>query len=311
MSRGLDIERGDRRDVPRAEPSRPIDGHPRDPSLRSVTLPSRDFSLPSGPEREPVWARRGSYRLRDSESRILVVAATFRVVLERDLAGAYEGDVDRLRQDVKHLVGQGLLQRREIASDDAGHREAVLTLTPEGGAVLQAARAPDRPDGQPVQAIHAGWQKPAEVVHDASLYRMFQVEAGHIERQRGRVVRVVLGEDLKREWLRRANDPTAMPRTEADARTARAAAECQLPVVNGHVEIPDVRIEYETAEGRTGRVDLELVTEAYRAGQVAAKRAAGFTLYSAGGRSGMHALGGTGKHAGARSPDLMSELLSL
>ena len=90
----------------------------------------------------------------------------------------------------------------------------------------------------------------------------------------------------------------------------RAAAACHLPVVHGDVEIPDVRVEYRDADGRTGRVDLELVTDAYHAGQIAAKRAAGFTLYSAHGGPGIHALGDSPR-AGASSPDHLSSLLSL
>jgi hypothetical protein len=140
---------------------------------------------------------------------------------------------------------------------------------------------------------------------------MYQVEAASIERHGGHVVRVVLGDELKREYLKRLNQPGEQERPDEPTRVARAAAACSLPVVNGHVEIPDVRVEYADAAGRSGRVDLELVTDAYHAGHIAAKRAAGFTLYSAGGGHGMHALGDPGPRAGASSPDFVSSLLSL
>ena len=44
--------------------------------------------------------------------------------------------------------------------------------------------------------------------------------------------------------------------------------------------IPDLRIEYETRDGEAARVDLELVTEHYRPGQLADKARAGFSLYA-------------------------------
>ena len=47
--------------------------------------------------------------------------------------------------------------------------------------------------------------------------------------------------------------------------------------------LPDVRIEYDTASGERSKVNLELTTDHYHAGQLAAKARAGFTLYSASG----------------------------
>jgi hypothetical protein len=308
MSRGLEIERDDRREQPDVRVTRatPSDGPPRDPRERSVTLPSRQFWLPAGRERETVWTRRGAYAIRDSESQILTIAATFRVVFERDLVDVEHGNRDRLGEDLRHLERQGLVLRRCVPSDDVGHCQGVVCLTREGKVLLEARRnAPHR------QMIHAGWRKPSEVVHDASLYRMYQVEAAHLERQGTSVTRVVLGDELKRDYLRRFNQAAADARLDEVGRTATAAASCGLPCVQGHVEIPDVRIEYVTSEGRSGRVDLELVTDAYHAGHIAAKRAAGFTLYSAGGGRGMHALGEPGPRAAAGSRDFVSSLLSL
>ena len=53
-----------------------------------------------------------------------------------------------------------------------------------------------------------------------------------------------------------------------------------LRVVRGKIPVPDLRIEYETREGDTARVNLELVTEHYRGRQVADKVHAGFSLYT-------------------------------
>jgi len=46
------------------------------------------------------------------------------------------------------------------------------------------------------------------------------------------------------------------------------AARHGLEVVRGKVPVPDLRIEYETRDGEAARVDLELLTEHYRPGQV-------------------------------------------
>ena len=44
--------------------------------------------------------------------------------------------------------------------------------------------------------------------------------------------------------------------------------------------MPDLRIEYRTRDGEMARSDLELATQHYRAGQLAAKVDAGFKLYA-------------------------------
>jgi hypothetical protein len=129
---------------------------------------------------------------------------------------------------------------------------------------------------------------------------MFQVEAAAIEDRGGRIDRAVLDDELKREVCARANRSRFDSDDERDQALADAAHTCHLPIVDGHIEFPDVRIEYDTAAGERGRVDLdldlELVTSAYHGGHVAGKQAAGFTLYSAGGSAarGIHSLGGGG-----------------
>jgi len=183
MSRGLDLDRDDERareeeDERRAKEARGAhrllrDDDARDPDRRSEQLPSRDFALPDGRERETVHLRAWGCRLRDTEGRTLVAAGAFRMVFERDLRdGVYRGDAERLAQDVKALRAQGLLDRRTLAVDDRGHSMGVLALTERGRALLEARRYRD-PDDGPEQAVYSGWHKPAEVIHDASLYRMF------------------------------------------------------------------------------------------------------------------------------------------
>jgi hypothetical protein len=322
MSRGLEI---DGRDTERQGTQRVRTVvTPRDPRRRSATIPARSFSLPSGLSRETVRGRERSYPLRGSECATLVTVGTFRVVFERDLReGPYRGDDTRLRQDVAALTAKGLVQRRTVASDDHGHGMGVLALTREGHALLERCRTSQGTSRPGHQAVHHGWSNPREIIHDASLYRMYQVEAAAIEARGGIIRRVVLDEELKREVFAQANRPAAIPagalptslvETRSE-RLAEAATRLSLPIVNGHVEFPDLRLEYDDPVGGQTRVDLELVSDAYHKGHVAAKQCAGFTLYSAGGNAarGIRSLGGSNGRGGSgrASPDLISSLLSL
>jgi hypothetical protein len=326
MSRGLDIERDDERDrddgparaaLPgpsnrkerdRQESIPHIDA--RDPTRRSATVPMQHFALPTRREREAVADRHRVYRLRDTESTTLVTVGTFRVVFERDLdKGPYQGDTKRLAQDLRSLGAQGLIERRTIVIDKEGHSTGVLALTDEGRRLLEARR--DERDAQHSQAVYSGWRKPAELIHDASLYRMYQVEVAAIEARGDRVDRVILDDELKRDVYRAANrQPCQTPedRTRALVESARLF---HVPVIDGHLELPDVRIEYETPGGDRARVDLELVTADYHRGHIGGKQAAGFTLYSAGGSAalGIHSLGG--RRGAPGHEHFISSLLSL
>jgi hypothetical protein len=94
--------------------------------------------------------------------------------------------------------------------------------------------------------------------------------------------------DLNRERQRAQRDADWFDREVAEwARTHG------LPVVDGHVHFPDVRIEYERPDGRRAIEDIEVITPHYRGTYAAAKARTGFTRYRAstgvggrGGRSG-------------------------
>ena len=128
--------------------------------------------------------------------------------------------------------------------------------------------------------------KPRELPHDAQVYRLFRAEAGRIETEGGRVVRVVLDYELKRDYQQYLNRPDR-PADATLEQDRRAFAEAHdLPVVRDHLELPDLRIEYETADGRLEHRDVELVTEHYSRGQLAGKAQAGFVMYRSGGGGG-------------------------
>ena len=271
-------------------------------------------SLPSGARRAVVVHVGSEYRLRGSESRTLDTLGTFRVVLTRDLTAAeYRGQRARADQDLRSLQEQGLIERRTIASDRAGHSEEFVTLTPSGQALLEAHRGPSQFSSEPRRPVHAGWAKPREVVHDGSLYRMFQLEAERIAAAGGTIQRVVLDDELKRDLYATANREDHPSAAARQARLAELARDEGLPVVDGHIALPDIRIEYETATGERARVDLELATDHYHAGHLSAKQRAGFTLYSAAGNAarGIRSLRTTGGRGASFDPHHLSGLLSL
>jgi hypothetical protein len=89
---------------------------------------------------------------------------------------------------------------------------------------------------------------------------------------------VILDYELKRNL----NRDLAMlgPDKDNPERKSEVARKHQLHVVNGKIPLPDLRLEYETAELELRHVDLELATRDYRPRAMAEKAAAGFSMYS-------------------------------
>ena len=260
------------------------------PTGRSTGIPMERLSLPRGPQREPVRGRGQVYQLRESEARMLATIGAFRVVRADDVQ-AVRTSRDAWTGELRSLAKQGLVQIRTVEVNRAS--VAVVVLTREGKDVLDAHRT----DGEGRhQEFHAGLVKPREIAHDAQIYRLYQAEAARIEADGGRVSRVVLDYELKRDYqrfLNRADRPADA--THEDDLAAFAAA-TGLPIVDGHLELPDLRIEYETADGRLASRDVELVTEHYSRSQLAGKSAAGFALYRAAGAT--RARGGSVRRGG-------------
>jgi hypothetical protein len=301
-------------------------------------LPSRDLTLPRTADREPVQVGDKVYSLRGSESRALATIGAFRVIPADDLE-EQRPSRDVWHGDFQRLADQGLIERTKVSI--AGKPTAVVVLTRDGKNLLDTHQQP-RADGRS-QRYHAGLVKPRELPHDAQLYRLYQAEAGRIEAAGGRITRVVLDYELKREYQTflnrkdRRSDPTPdwkpdraanTPRRDEAANPARSspragarepdryldrdsgrgsdrdsdrpsdlqtfAAAHNLPIVDGHLELPDLRIEYENPDGRLEYRDLELVTEHYSRSQISGKARAGFTLYRAGRAAGRGTAGGRG-----------------
>ncbi len=202
----------------------------------------------------------------------------FRTAAVTDLEETrYAGNARLLQRDLNELVRAGLLERRTVPLNNRGKTLTVLALTRRGKNVLKRSAQGSTDTSQ---AIYTGFVKPREIVHDAALYRMFQVEAARIERDGGRVRGVVLDYELKK----RAYSPLAkardLPPLEYAERQRTVAEENHLPLVDGRLVLPDLRIEYQSRDGETHHVDLELATRNYRSQHLRAKAAAGFRVYA-------------------------------
>jgi hypothetical protein len=214
-----------------------------------------------------------TYFVRDSEFETLTEIGTFRVVAADDLFRfGYKGDAGRMEREVRRLKQQQLLSEKTITT---GKRKTarIFTLTKTGKRLVQkSGRFPD------TQAMYHGLVKPREAKHDAGLYRLYQKEIARIERAGGRPVRVVLDYELKRNLNR---DLAALgPESDVRESRERIAGEHGLSIVNGRIQVPDLRVEYETAEMGPKHVDLELATRNYRPRSLAEKAKAGFSLYA-------------------------------
>ena len=274
---------------------------PRDRSADDRDLFAQHLDLRD----EGVRLQVGDYRVRASEVRILATVGAFRIVprdeLERSSASPRE--VERLRQAGLLSTTPYMVGRR---------RTTIVTLTREGLGVLERYRR-DCPDEER-QAFYAGLAKPKELAHDSRLFGVYRQAQERLERDGMKVRRVVLEQQMKSDYQRFLQEPNRErsrsrrePRRDREA-VARWAAERDLPVVNGSVRFPDIRVEYERPDRTIGREDIEVVTENYRGAHAAATAAAGFKChrYSAPKFGGARASTRGGR---SRDPRLAEEML--
>jgi DNA-binding MarR family transcriptional regulator len=296
--RGRDLDRGGRGggDAP--------DRRERDP--RDVF--TRDLDLPRGRERERAQDRDRVCDIDGSEGRMLATVGSFRVVAERDLA-ALRDDARKSHQSIRHLEDEGLIRRSPLDANDRA-----VVLTDRGRDLLEANRSLPRDERthEPRQGFYAGLRKPRELTHDVKVYRAYERAERRIREEGGRVQRVVLDYEMKRDYQRFLHERNR-GRKDCDGRPDREADEIvhwakehNLPYEeDGHVHFPDARIEYEDRDGRSRFEDLEIVTPHYRGAHAAGAAKSGFTCYVSMGSG----VGGRGGGRGGRSPRIMEEFL--
>ena len=270
---------------------------------------ARDLDLPRGPDRERI--HRGSWEgdLRGSDVHVLATVGAFRVVPLEELHRPNDGPRVH-RQDVEHLKSEGLV--RTMPYVVGRDRTTLVTLTERGRDLLEASRT--RHD-RPTQSYYAGIAKPRELAHDARVHQAYVAACDRVASRGSRVRRVVLEQELKRDYQRFLQAPnrgrrkgTGRPERDAEE-IARWAREQGLPMVDDHVQFPDVRLECETPDGRREYEDVEVMTPHYRGAHAAAKVRAGFTRYSAIGAR-LSGASGASRSGRARESRLAEEMLS-
>jgi hypothetical protein len=219
-----------------------------------------DDPLTKGRKREAL------YDLQDDEMAAMCLIGAFRSVDAREIPSR------RLSQ----LLAQGLVDRKSITLQRTGERIQAVVLTKAGRDLVTY--------GSGAQRYYAGLVKPAEVAHDLAIYPAFKTVAREIERDGGRVKRVVLDYEFKSIAARAMNRRDGcLDKAQRRQEVARAL---DLPVVDDHLALPDLRIEYVDAEGREQHRDIEVVTHHYRGSHMAGKQQAGFRLMRSEGGSG-------------------------
>jgi hypothetical protein len=303
MGRGLEID--DRDMLPpagRKPGNRPPAPAPADPSrsrgaFRNTVdradpgrrgpegIPGRERSVdvdrPVSRERHRRLTRDRTCFVSEQDLRTLEEVGKFRAVVAEDLARFhFKEDRSQMNRDVRALSAQGLLRRETVLSGNL-EKLRLVTLTPAGKRLLDRERMRDNPVLDKTQAVYSGIRKVAEISHDTAIYRMFQAESMRLRKSGCRVRRVVLDYELKA----RVFSPLARARQVSKERYRECqesvARENGLRVVDGKIPLPDLRIEYETPDGRLERIDLELTTDDYRESQLREKVRAGFRLYGA------------------------------
>jgi hypothetical protein len=229
--------------------------------------------------------------LRPEEKELLREAGRFRVVRTADLREVlYNGKARPLENDLRYLRDKGLVATAHInlrrdQKRRTIERVEVVTLTKEGRSLL--VHQGDLPRDQ---KIYAGLVKPREVEHDSQIYRAYRKEAEKIAERGGTNLRVRLDFEIKADVQKAIYaERKAVPARDMAEIKEQVARQFDLPFVDGGIQIPDARIEYDLPRKdghdidrgtRTGHEDIEVLTAAYHAGHLRAKAQAGFRNYA-------------------------------
>lgn len=201
----------------------------------------------------------------EREVKALKAVGAFRMVNARDVPGI----------NLDKLIRSGLMERRTIYQPRGGERVEVLSLTKKGQGSLRSQQSNSDP-----QRYWAGMVKPNEIEHDLAIYPAYQKEAEEIRKAGGNIRRVVLDYEFKSEVNRRMNRVEGPTKEQ---RRKELAEEYELPIIDGKLALPDLRIEYTDAEGREDHRDIEIVTRHYRGSHRAGKAQSDFRLHNANG----------------------------
>ena len=262
-------------------------------------LPGSDRQ-PLHHEREEVRYGRHRYEWSETERAFIREVGRFRTLDEQDVERVfYRSNHKQFQVDLGHLLKQGLMLRRSVSVGAQGEIRRVVVLSKRAKRLAQHHRL--APEGQ---ALYAGFVKPAEISHDASIYKMYEAEVAQIGAAGGRVDRVVLDFEFKKKLYGELNKNGDYGDLSCARRQEDLAKLHELSLVDGKISLPDLRIECETADGERAHIDLELATENYRPGHLSQKTCAGFKIYCVNSTS-------RGRRAEWKGRELSAEVLAL
>ena len=238
--------------------------------LRPAAPRSRaTYRMRDGHRREYAASRdSGSISFRDRSERAFADMGIYRCVSFRDLAEThFGGHPYTTRRAVNASIREGLA-KEATAKGPKGRPFKVLTLTRKGSAAIRDLAAGQSLDpGQHISS--AARLQHAQLAHDTA------------------------NADERRSESARVRDGR------------RAAQELDLPIdARGRVLYSDAQIEYTGADGRSGRVNVEVASGNYRQGSVRAKAGAGFRMHANGpaGRRVLRLLGPGNDRSSLRGP---------
>jgi len=245
-------------------------------------------------DEKAIYQNRGQrHRVNSEQARVLQDVGAFRTVTANSLRKyLYENNDERFRKDLRNLADRRLVRIQPGSKADGGY----VSLTRTGRELTEANLRPNRN-----QVIYSGIVKKRELRHDAAIYDVYQKEARKIAKAGGTPKRIVLDFELKRDVNRRLAQIQYAAPPERERQRREIAEAHGLKIVEGKIQFPDVRIEFETRDHEQSKVDLECVTGHYKARQIAAKKAAGFKLYTQDYRG----------RSAERGEDLVGEVMSL
>ena len=276
-----------REDTPTPKPARADQARPDAPGQDRPAREDRARTEPrAGHRREhdareldPEARQRRRRTITERKRDAIADVGLYRAVSYTDLSERhFDGHPYATRRSVNYMIRAGLIEEHE-ATGPEGQTFKVLTATERGRDAAQ--RAAVAAGHVPEQQTWTGLVKPAELSHDTAVYRAALDERARIEAEGGRVTRVRIDAELKATVA----TATEHARAEGGDRAAdeaklAAAHDLGLHVVNHDLVLyPDAQLEIEDADGVSGRVNVEMVSDHYHAAAIAAKAAAGYAMH--------------------------------
>jgi hypothetical protein len=217
--------------------------NPEDRAGHTKELPEKSDREPRGPTLE---RQRPGLDLTNSQRDTIAEIGRFRTLSISDLTEyRYANDAAEMQHDIRRLSSQKLVRTRSIWLGKEAERLTLVSLTKAGKRVLE--------QGDQQGVFYAGFVKPAEMAHDAAIYRVYQTEAARIRSDGGQIRRITLDYELKRSIY----SPLAKERpgtAQYKKRQVAIATEHGLKVVRGTFSCPtcglNTRREQETLSER-------------------------------------------------------------